>query len=70
MAYRLDEIADALADYRWAKNQLKDCKGRLVEMAVELGMDQQAAISGYPQDFLDGYLVANGMMQKHREKEQ
>lgn len=62
----LNEIADALADYRYARASLKETKARVIEMAIELGMPQKAATSGMPQDFLDGYLVANGVKQAHR----
>lgn len=61
------EIADAINAYKRAKQESKDRYTDMIRIAVELGMNQHDAVKSSVVDFLDGYLVASGMVPKSRE---
>ena len=60
------EIAKRLHEYYVARDNLKKLRLALAEVAVGLGADQQDAIKGGASDFLDGYLVAQGIIPAYR----
>lgn len=64
----LASITKSLIVYREAKAKEKEAKANLVRLACEVGIPQEEAIRmGSVVDFLDGYLVANNVIQQHRK---
>ena len=63
--YTAAEIASKLHKYYAAKDAVKAAKMELVEIAVNLGMNQQFA-QAYPSEFLDGYLAGAGVLPESR----
>jgi hypothetical protein len=62
------EIADLLSDYRRTRALMRELKGEMLRVAVEqLGMDQTEAREHQIDDFLDGYLVGQGVQQNWRK---
>ena len=41
----------------------------MIKLMVECGCDQEYAINSNQADWLDGYLVANGIIQQYRKGE-
>lgn len=61
----LTEIAGLLVEYRAIKRASKDLRAELIKVCVEeCGLAQNVAVKIAVDDFLDGYLVANGMNRK------
>jgi hypothetical protein len=60
-------VAKSLVIYREAKAKEKEAKANLIRLACELGLPQEEAIKMSVTDFLDGYLVANNVVQQHRK---
>lgn len=61
------EITKRLADYREARRAVKEAHQRVIEAAVEMGMDQKDAVNGNAMTFLDGCLVGQGILQEWRK---
>lgn len=62
------DIVGLLIEYRAAKNKAKELRTEMLRVAVqELGMDQKEALQVNLIDFLDGYLVGQGMQQSWRD---
>ena len=53
-----------------AKERVKAIRLELVKIAVELGADQQNAAQGGADSFLDGFLVAQGIVPHYRDPEE
>ena len=63
-----DDLADLLADYRRAKAEVNELRGRMMRVAVEdFGLDQVEVKSMSLDAFFDGYLIGQGVMQKWRK---
>ena len=63
------EIIRRLHEYYQARENLKRLRLGLAEIAVELGGDQKDALKGGAPDFLDGFLVAQGIIPSYRDAE-
>jgi hypothetical protein len=62
----LDSIVGRLVRYRYYKGELETVKLELRKAAFECGLPQEDIPKININDFLDGYLVANGMIQSYR----
>ena len=61
------EIAALLCEYRKAKTRVKEVRAEMMKIAVtEMGMDQKHAKDAMIEDFLDGYLIGQGVQQSWR----
>lgn len=61
------EITKKLHEYYDARTRLRDCRVELMKIAVDLGADQEILQRGTPSDFLDGYLVGQGILPTYRK---
>jgi hypothetical protein len=62
----LDSIAGMLLRYRYFKNELDIVKQELRRAVYECGVPQEEIAKMSVNDFLDGYLIANGIVQPYR----
>lgn len=62
----LTYVAGLLIEYRNIKNDLEDLKLELRRAAFDCGLPQEDIPKVVLTDFLDGYLVAHGVIQNHR----
>ncbi len=52
------EAVNLLRDYQAAREDYKAIRGELVRFTVErLGLEQEAALKGDPESFIQGYLI-------------
>lgn len=63
------EIALLLVEYRMVKNNLQEINMELRKAAFEVGLNQEAIGKISINDFLDGYLVGQGIQRSHTKVE-
>ena len=63
------DIADTIHKHKHAKSIQRDTRAEMIKLMVECGCDQEYAINSNQADWLDGYLVANGIIQQYRKGE-
>lgn len=63
----IEQAVDLLREHAQLKNELRDVRVEMIEMAVRLGLDQATALQNNNAEyFIDGWLVGKGHIQAHR----
>ena len=65
-----NRIGTLLCELRDTQNTAKEIRGDLLRAAFEAGLDQKTALKISVTDWLDGYLVAQGIVPNHRKIEE
>lgn len=66
---KLQELVKTMNDYKMAKFKVDEEKQKLNLIAFDLGLNQKSIGKVNVFDFLDGYLVANGIIQEYRKED-
>ena len=64
-----NKIGTLLCELRETQNTVKEVRGDLLRAAFEAGLDQSTALKINVADWLDGYLVAQGIVPDYRKIE-
>ena len=64
-----NRIGSLLYELRETSNTVKEIKSDMLKAAFEAGLDQKTAIKINIADWLDGYLVAQGIVPDYRKIE-
>lgn len=64
-----NKICNLLYELRETQNVVKEVKADLLRLAFEAGLDQSTALKINVADWLDGYLVAQGIVPEYRKTE-
>ena len=64
-----NRIGSLLCEFRETQNTVKEIRADLLRIAFEAGLDQQTALKISVSDWLDGYLVAQGICPDYRKIE-
>jgi hypothetical protein len=65
----LNELVKIMNEYKVAKFKAEEEKLKLNQIAFNLGLNQKSIGKINVFDFLDGYLVANGIVQEYRKND-